>query len=475
MNAYNGTLLGQLESMTQYKTYWGITDLVKQPEPAPAMLYFFGGVIGALFAGPASDTWGRKVGMAIACVCTVIGTCLNLLPKSLVMDQEYNVFRAGRFIMGFGNTINTTAAPAYVIEMAHPLYRGTIGGLYNAMWFSGSVLNIWICYFTQKVESDWSWRIPIYVGLLPTLLLMIGLCIIPESPRWLVGAGLTEKARQVLVKYHANGNDQSELVIMEFNHMCETIRTDASDKRFYDYSELVNTRPALYRLFMTFLIAFFGQWSGNAIFTYQPQLGFTLAGVEPQYWFMLNGIQSVTQLLIAIWGARSADRFGRRPMVVWGTIVLSFCMGIVTVGMYFGKNDSNASKSVGSYVYIIGQYLYQFVYALSWTPQQVLYPVECLASSTRAKGMSIFSLFTYASISASNAVVYDGVPALNWKFYLIFVGWDLIEAAVLYFCMVETKGLTLEELDQVFSDHNPRKTSLRIKKEIEESLTEEIE
>ena len=133
---------------------------------------------------------------------------------------------------------------------------------------------------------------------------------------------------------------------------------------------------------MCVLVAFFGQWSGNTIFSYFPYLGFEMAHIAEETRFILSGVQAVLQLFIGVLGARSADRFGRRPMVVWGTVGLSMCMVITTIGMWLGRETVpdgwhlHDVSAWGAYLVIIGQYLYQFVFAMCWTPVQVLYPVE---------------------------------------------------------------------------------------------------
>lgn len=89
-----------------------------------------------------------------------------------------------------------------------------------------------------------------------------------------------------------------------------------------------------------------------------------------------------------------------------------------------------------------------------------MYIAECLPTATRAKGTAVGNL---ASSAASVVLQYSSGPAfekIGYYFYIVFVFWDLIEAVVIYFYFPETKGRTLEELEEVFSAPNPVKKSL---------------
>lgn len=86
-----------------------------------------------------------------------------------------------------------------------------------------------------------------------------------QSPRWLLAVGRGDEALAILAKYHGDGDANSPLVVLEWKEFQEGVKTDASDKRWWDYKELVNTRNARYRTFMMLLMGFFGQWSGNGL------------------------------------------------------------------------------------------------------------------------------------------------------------------------------------------------------------------
>ncbi|KAJ3038746.1 hypothetical protein HK097_003037 [Rhizophlyctis rosea] len=477
-NGFDGSLFGGLLALDDFKNFYnmaGSSDHATAQITLMKMMYSIGSAVAAVFAGPASDTWGRRVGMGIGSVLIIGGTAM------MALTSMYQVFYAGRFLAGFGVTIATTAAPTYVIELAHPLYRGTLGGLYNTIWFVGSILATWTIFGTKDLGNNLSWRVPMWCQVIPSLIMVVGCFIMPESPRWLISVGRTEEARRILIEYHADGNENSQLVTLEFNEMVETIKTDASDKRFWDYSEMFRARNGRWRFLMVFFIAFFGQMSGNNLWTYWQADAIEQAGFnDGSTKLVIMGITPVISLIMAQFGARATDKIGRRTLLITGTFVLSAFTVVAMVGSAIANPNGTQkeqqkegdAKVIGNFtasiVFIIGMYLFQITYAICWTPMQALYPVECLQTSTRAKGLGLVQLIAYGSIVFNDWWMPLAVRKISWKIYLIFIIWNIFAGGILYFFMVETNGLTLEELDEVFDAPNPRAASVRKRAEIEE-------
>lgn len=86
----------------------------------------------------------------------------------------------GRFILGFGVAISATAGPAYVSEMAHPAYRGAMTGLYNVLWFGGGIPGTFIPWRTSQIEGTMSWRIPIWLQMVFSGLVLIFVPFVAE-------------------------------------------------------------------------------------------------------------------------------------------------------------------------------------------------------------------------------------------------------------------------------------------------------
>lgn len=141
--------------------------------------------------------------------------------------------------------------------------------------------------------------------------------------------------------------------------------------------------------------AFFGQWSGNGpVSYYYPQM---LAGAgirNNNTRLLLQGLQNVVQFVGAVFGALITDRVGRRPQLLVSTGIIVVLFAIVaalnaTNVVTDADGTAVAKSSVVARAQIAMIFLFGFVYSAGWTPNQAMYPVECLRYESRAKGMGM--------------------------------------------------------------------------------------
>lgn len=174
------------------------------------------------------------------------------------------MFLISRFVIGFGLTIAGSSAPMLTAELAHPSSRTTITSMYNTLWYVGSIIAAWVTYGTFRVASDWSWRIPALLQLIPSVINITGCWFLPESPRWLVGKERYDEAKEVLIKWHGNGDANSELVMLEYAEIYEIIQLEMSMGK-QSWKQLFNTPGNRYRTFLVLCCAYFPQWSGSGL------------------------------------------------------------------------------------------------------------------------------------------------------------------------------------------------------------------
>ncbi|TPX16319.1 uncharacterized protein E0L32_003968 [Thyridium curvatum] len=465
MNGYDGSLMNNLLQNPAFKLKYGVQSAGIWAGIVSSM-YQIGGVVALPFVGPAIDTWGRRIGMLIGAATIIVGTVIQ------GTSHESGQFMGGRFLLGFGVSIAAAAGPMYVVEINHPAYRGVVGAMYNTLWFSGAMIASGAARaVVDRGDEDYSWQLITWLQALFSGLIILFCMFLPESPRWLYVNNKREAAKAMLTKYHGNGNEDSPWVQLQLNEYEEFLDMDGADKRWWDYRALFRNRGAVYRLLCNIAISIFGQWAGNAVLSYYLGAVLETAGYG-DYLSKANItlINSSQQFACAIFGAFLVDRVGRRPLllfsftgccVVWLGVTIAAAEfaksggGLLPDGTVLQGSNHAASKAVLALIFIFGS-----IYSVGITPLQALYPVEVLSFEMRAKGMAFSSLAVNAAGLLNQFAWPVSLQNISWKTYIVFTVQDAIQAAIIWAFIPETKGRTLEELDEIFAAKNPVKASL---------------
>lgn len=174
---------------------------------------------------------------------------------------------------------------------------------------------------------------------------------------------------------------------------------------------------------------------------------------------LYQAILNVISWVMATIGARFTDRFGRRPVLLIATTLFIIEWSIVTaLSAKFGSKDN--TNQHGSRAAIAFIYLFGITYSFAYTPLQALYPVECLPFETRAKGMGMYNLFVNIAAFFNTFAIPIALERVQWKVYFLYIAWDAFQLVFIYFFFIETKGRTLEEINEIFEAPYPKKKSL---------------
>lgn len=204
-----------------------------------------------------ADNFGRRLSVAIGSTLVITASIIQ------VAVQQHWVFFGARVVTGIGVGFSQTAAPLLIAETAHPRQRRTLTGLYNAVWFCGSITAAGIAFSTLSIHSDWSWRIPCMLQVFYPLFQLTGLFFVPESPRWLVAKNRKADALAMLTRYHANGDPADKLVRDEYDQICSSISAEADMQSASRWSTFLKTKGDLHRLAICILLGFMQEWTGN--------------------------------------------------------------------------------------------------------------------------------------------------------------------------------------------------------------------
>jgi len=320
----------------------------------------------------------------------------------------------GRFLLGFGVGLVATGGPMYVVEVTHPAHRGVVTSLYNTFWFTGAIVASGVGRGSLELSGNISWLLPVWFQMLFSGLILVFILLMPESPRWQYVHGKQEKCKEFLTKYHGHGNPESPWVTLQLQEYEQHLVLDGSDKRWWDYRALFNTRAARYRIGINVMVSIFGQWAGNSVISYFLSAMLDTAGITNAITQqnLALGIVCV-QFVFAILGASQADRVGRRPLLLFA----NFGCGITWIGMtacsavFKETGSSSAAKASLAMIYI-----FSIIFSIGFTPLQALYPVEVLSFEMRAKGMAFSNL----------AVAVGGLlNQFAWPVALQKIGWKV--------------------------------------------------
>ncbi|KAJ7983180.1 general substrate transporter [Mycena polygramma] len=450
-SGFDGSLMGGINAMPQYLNYFDYTNSGKATGIV-FMIYVAGNCAGALVAGPATEIYGRRGGMFLGGLFILVGSAVS------VSAQSREAFIGGRFVLGFGIAISTTAAPTWVTELAPPQWRGRLGAMYNSCFFIGSIPATGAMVGTQKMSTTWAWRLPLMLQIVPPIIVMASVWFLPESPRWLMSRGRTEEARQILIDYHSNdgrSNAVIELEMAEFQQQIEVKREDA----FWDYRVLFRTRNRRWRMVCLALMCVNGQLAGNGLITYFLTVMMQNAGVtSPHTQLVYNFANSILSAFGAFSGAALTDKVGRRRRLFIGSFVLACLLATVAaLSSKYGRTGNTDVQGANASIAFI--FLFGIVYAFTYTPLQALYCAEVMSQDMRAKGMAVHILISNIAGFINTFANSVGLQKLSWRYYFVFVAWDLVASVLWYFLGVETHGRTLEELDEIFDAAWPARAS----------------
>ncbi|KAI0483180.1 sugar transporter [Xylariaceae sp. FL0804] len=468
---YDGSFLNAVQVFTTWQDKFG--------HPAGSelglivALYQIGSIVSIPFVPIIADRWGRKVPIIIGCVIMIVGAILQGTANTL------GAFMGGRVMMGFGNSLAQVASPMLLAEIAHPQHRGRLTAVYNCLWNVGSIVVTWLSFGTNYIPNDYAWRIPAFLQGFPSVIQIIFIWWVPESPRFLIAQDKHDKALEILAHYHANGNAQHPTVQFEYREIKETIRLEMESKANSSYLDFFKTKGNRYRLYVLLSLGLFSQWSGNAIISNYSSTLYEDAGVfNSNAKFGLAGGQTILALIVSVTMATLVDRWGRRPMFLISTsgMFTVFVFWTLCAGLYGEYRTPGANKALIFFIWLFG-----FFYSVAWSGLLVGYAIELLPYKLRAKGLMILNIVIqaalclneYANPVAFQAFGLDG----SWRLYIIYTFWILAELTFIYFMYVETRGPTLEELAKVIDGDDAQVAHVdleKVEREVVESENVEM-
>ncbi|QEC66671.1 sugar porter family MFS transporter [Panacibacter ginsenosidivorans] len=408
------------------KQYYSLSDAMTGWVASCALL---GCIAGAMYAGKLSDNIGRKKVLMLAALLFAISSIGTAMPPNLTF------FVVFRLIGGMGIGIASMLSPMYISEMAPADIRGKLISVFQL----GVVSGILLIYFVNAgiagmYDEAWNistgWRYMFGSGLIPSVIFILLLLTVPESPRWLAKKKRNEEALYILTKINGTTKAQQEL---------NEINNTLADETSLPISEML--KPGLRRaLLIGIVLAIFSQVTGiNAVMYYAPEI-FKSTGDGSGSALMqtvLVGIINVAFTLVAI---KYVDKLGRKALLLIGIAGMTICLLAVGAAFYF-----NAQQG---YLVLIGILCYIACFAISLGPLTFVVIAEIFPTKARGTAMSVavFSLWVAVFL------VSQSFPILMGSIGNAFTFWIYMFMAICAFLFVwkmvpETKEKTLEEIE----------------------------
>lgn len=313
-------------------------------------------------------------------------------------------------------------------------------------------------------QSQAAWRVPFALQIVPALVLGIGMLFYPESPRYYLMRHQEDAALRALAQLRRAEHPDSECLRDEYLAIKAEVLFDESIARdrfpgktgaalyFAQYGSMVSTKPAFRRLAIGCLIGFFQQFMGcNALIYFAPtifgQLGLTGGTTS----LLATGVYGIVNTLSTLPALFLIDRVGRRPLLMYGAAG-TFVSLVIVGAMLSAYGDSLPAHPAAGWLGIAFIYIYDVNFSYSFAPIGWVLPAEIFNLGNRSKAMAITTSCTWMCNFVIGLVTPDMLESFGWGTYIFFAAFCLLALLFTYFCVPETKGKSLEDMDEIFGD-----------------------
>jgi sugar porter (SP) family MFS transporter len=410
-----------------------------------------GAVIGALSVGRVADLIGRKKVILAAAIVFSIGAVWS------GMAPDERILLLARFFLGIAIGVSSFAVPLYIAEISPARIRGVLVSLFQLL----ITIGIMVSYFSDSAFAlpegapgyAECWRPMFYVGVIPALIMFVGMIFLPETPRWLISKGREEECRSILMKVEDPALIEDVLSRMK----AETALDSDNRVRWSDVLQPWLRTP----LFIAIGIMFVQQFTGiNTIIYYSPKI-FLMSGFDGARAAILASISvGVVNVVFTVLSLFLVDRIGRRKLYFVGLSGMVVALLAMSSCFALQADLGDAVKQIT----IALVWIYCAFFALSLGPLGWLIISEVFPLKVRGIGTSIGSLacwlfnglvaFTFFKIvraltlQGTDIVIRGenlGNPAGAFGLYALVGIAGLLWG---YFYLPETKGKSLERIEE---------------------------
>lgn len=408
---------------------WNLSDWSHGLAVAIAL---YGTVIGALFGGIPADKFGRKISLIW------IGLLFFISALGSAIAPEVYSFMAFRFIGGVGVGASSVVAPMYISEISPAKNRGQLVALFQFNLVFGILVAYLSNYLIDLSIENESWRWMLGVEAIPALIYTLLVFKVPKSPRWLIAKKDDFKeAERILRMTDPDGVDEAIRLALEEKKL---MRVKVGFLALFQNKYIKITMLAV-------MIAMFNQLSGiNAIIYFAPRV-FEMAGISAEGALLSTVGIGAVNMVATMLGLFLIDRIGRKKLMYIGSVGYIISLTLIAYS-FTGGQISVGLLPIFVFMFIASHAIGQG--AVIWVFISEVFPNEL-----RAYGQSI-GCFTHWVLAAVVANIFPFFatqfgPVLIFGFFAAMM---ILQLLWVMFRMPETKGRSLEEIQQEFIKEN---------------------
>lgn len=415
-------------------------------------------LFGSLLAGRTSDYIGRRYTIFAASIIFMLGSVL------MGYAPNYGVLMTGRCIAGIGVGFALMIAPVYSAEVSSPSYRGFLTCLPEL----GISIGVLLGYISNVAFGGLSlklgWRIMLGIAAIPSLALAFGILKMPESPRWLVMQGRLGEAKKILRRV-SNSEEEAETRLRDIKEVAgidvncndDFVKPDPLKKTHGEgvWKELIiRPTPAVRWILIAAVgIHFFEHAVGiEAVILYSPRI-FKKAGIVGKEKLLRASVGvGLTKFVFVFISTFLVDRVGRRRLLLVSTAGIIAALAVLGTCLTIVEHHHGGQLVWALSLCIISTYTFVAFFNIGLAPVTWVYSSEIFPLKLRAQGYSIgvaMNRLMNATISMSFISLYEAIT-IGGAFFL-FAGIAVLAWFFFYFLFPETKGRSLEDIEELFS------------------------
>ena len=395
-----------------------------------------GAAVGVGAAGVLADRFGRRPMLIATALVFSIGGLVGALAPSVA------VLVAARVIMGAGVGASAVVVMIYLVELAPTSDRGRISALGQLMVVSGILL----AYVVDYLLAPWgAWRWMIGFSVVPSIVLLIGLWFLPESPRWLVQVGRIGQARAILTRIGRSATADAEIAAMKESTTLETGQPTELAGRLKLFSDPGARRGLVAALGLAVFVQLLGV---NTIIYYAPtilmQVGFGQNGA-----IIANLGIGVINVAVTALALSTIDRFGRRRLLLAGTVVMTLAMlALGAIGAF-----PLAGGAIAAWITLAAMLVFLASFAMSWGLCTRVVISELLPQRVRGTAMGLVLVLNWTANFCVGLLFPVMLAHLGQALtFLTFAAVGAVALGFVTWRVPETKGRTLEEIQSALRD-----------------------